>query len=138
MQPIHYSCAYGTSVEVIKILIEAFPDSINYKDDIGFTPLCYAMGNCERDESPGAIETLLTAKTSDPTFLEKHPLLIFSDRAKQFKEANVSKTGCENAIKCLQVYLRHKPEASTSFFTALQSLPQWLEDQGRCLFLTEC
>lgn len=91
------------------------------------------MSNCERDESPGAIETLLTAKTSDPAFLEKHPLLVFAERTKQFKHSNMSKSGCENAKKCLQIYLRHKPDASTGFFTALQSLPQWLEDQGMYL-----
>ncbi len=117
-------------MEVIKILIEAFPDSINYKDDVGFDPLCYAMGNCEIDESPGAIETLMTATKKHPTILDKHPLLVFSDRTKQFKEAEMSKSDFDNTKACLKTYLRHKPEASTSFFTALQSLPQWLEDQG--------
>ena len=100
-------------------------------DGVGFTPLCYAMGNCERDESPGAIKTLMMAHADNGTcILEKHPLLIFSDRAKQFKEASMSKSEFDNSKKCLQIYLRNEPEASTSFFTALQSLPQWLEDQG--------
>ena len=141
-QPIHYSCAYGTASEVIKLLIEAFPESIYCTDDNGFTPLHYAMGNCERDESPGAIAVLLSkvsqVSKDDATGTigrqeQKHPLLVFADRTKTFKDISVK--GLENAQSCLQVYLRKKPVASTNFFTALQSLPPWLEDHGMCIFV---
>lgn len=134
-QPIHYSCAYGTPAEIMKLLIEAYPESLNCSDDSGFTPLHYAMGNCERKESPKTIEILLSKVSNnnnrpniDFEQEQKHPLLVFADRTKSFRE--VSKQECENTQKCLQIYLRTKPPASTQFFTALQSLPQWLEDRG--------
>ncbi len=130
------------------------------------------MGNCERDESPGAIELLLSRMSSmdmdinmdmdtnstnsnkqqfqlqqqqeqrheqeyqggrerdrEQGIEHKHPLLVLSDRTKKFK-MDVSKRECENAQRCLRTYLRRKPPASMNFFTALQSLPQWLEDIG--------
>lgn len=129
-QPIHYSCAYGTSTEVIKALIEAHPKSIYCTDDNGFTPLHYAMGNCERKESPGAIKVILSHMTEDDDqYLNlKHPLLVLAERTRSF--TNIPKQGIENAQRCLQCYLRTKPVASTTFFTALQTLPQWLEDKG--------
>mmetsp|Transcript_19907 Transcript_19907/g.29820 ORF Transcript_19907/g.29820 Transcript_19907/m.29820 type:complete len:626 (-) Transcript_19907:125-2002(-) len=145
MLPIHYSCAYGTSNELLEILIDAYPGSLQYQDHNGFTPLHYAMGNCERDESPGTIELLLSklsnyadisiASERQPQMYmqqqqqipeQKHPLLVFADRTRKFKD--VSKRECENAKQCLETYLRKKPVASMNFFTALQSLPPWLED----------
>ena len=104
-------------------------DSIYSCDNNGFTPLHYAMGNCQNDGSPGAIETILSVMSNHSEVkFEKHPLTVFADRTRDFK--NVSKQGCLNAQKCLQIYLRHKPHSSTNFFTALQSLPQWLQDIG--------
>lgn len=60
---------------------------------------------------------------------DKHPLMVLAERTKDIK--NFSKQGCENAKLCLLTYLRMKPSISTNFFTALQSLPQWLEDKGK-------
>ena len=128
-KPIHYSCAYGTSIANLNTLIDAYPYSVYCCDKSGFTPLHYAMANCEQEESPGAVDTLLVAMGHcKTTNFKKHPLDVLAERTKKFKDVSIK--GCDNAQKCLTLYLRRKPDASTNFFTALQSLPQWLEDKG--------
>jgi Ankyrin repeats (3 copies) len=43
--PIHYACASGSSSEVIKALVEAYPESKTTVDRRGRTPLHFALGD---------------------------------------------------------------------------------------------
>jgi Ankyrin repeats (3 copies) len=51
--PIHYACASGSSSEVIKALVEAFPESKTTVDRRGRTPLHFALG--DKPASPDVV-----------------------------------------------------------------------------------
>jgi ankyrin repeat protein len=65
MLPMHYACAYGTTTSVLKVLEEAYPESINAKDDNGKTPLHMVMVNAQRTASPGVLGFLLNYEYGD-------------------------------------------------------------------------
>jgi hypothetical protein len=65
MLPMHYACAYGTTTSVLKVLEEAYPESINAKDDHGKTPLHMVMVNAQRTASPGVLGFLLNYEYDD-------------------------------------------------------------------------
>ena len=65
MLPMHYACAYGTTTNVLKVLEEAYPESINAKDDNGKTPLHMVMVNAQRTASPGVLDFLLNYEYDD-------------------------------------------------------------------------
>ena len=102
------------------------------KDVNGLTAFHYAMGNCDRAESPNAIEFLFS---KDPEIanmdceLKRHPLYMLAKRAKNLDE-NIEKEQRATATKCLNRYLDMKPKGTTNLFTSLQSLPKYLQDQA--------
>jgi Ankyrin repeats (3 copies) len=51
--PIHYACASGSSSEVIKALVEAYPESKTTVDRRGRTPLHFALG--DKPASPDVV-----------------------------------------------------------------------------------
>ena len=59
MLPIHYACAYGASEDVLHVLTDDSDDKILAKDNRGRTPLHFAMGNCDRADSPAVVKLLL-------------------------------------------------------------------------------
>lgn len=59
MLPMHYACAYGTTPSVLRVLEEAFPESLDARDDQGRTPLHFCMVNAQRGTSPGVLGYLL-------------------------------------------------------------------------------
>ena len=65
MLPMHYACAYGSSAEVLKVLYEAYPESLRTKDNKGKTPMHLTMVNAHRDSSPEVLQFLLDSAGND-------------------------------------------------------------------------
>jgi hypothetical protein len=57
------------------------------------------------------------------------PLHLLSTQANRLTVVE-QKAECNNAKKCLELYLKASPSASSDFFTALQSLPTFLREQA--------
>jgi hypothetical protein len=132
MLPLHYACAYGISKEALAVLTEASPESITARDTKGRTPLHFAMGNADRAASPAVVQHLLTINMSIVNLADKDgltPLHLLSTQANRLTVAE-QKAECNNAKKCLELYLKASPSASSDFFTALQSLPTFLREQA--------
>ena len=72
MLPIHYACAYGIPCSVIKVLVEAFPESIVAKDKYGRTPLHCCMRNVDAPESPERIKLLVERDPHTYTHTHTH------------------------------------------------------------------
>ncbi|KAL3909132.1 MAG: hypothetical protein SGILL_008210 [Bacillariaceae sp.] len=130
MLPMHYACAYGTNPAVLKVLGDAFPDSVNARDNKGRTPLLLAMVNSPRDASPGVLAFLLDHAGPDSVNMRDHdgnlPLHLLNLGLKT-PDAQKSEN-FSNISECLTLYLAAKPYASPDFLAALQELPDWLQD----------
>ena len=61
---LHYACANGTDIEVIKLLLNAYPDSKLTTDKRGRTPLHFALGNIEHPPTPALVK-LLAGETGE-------------------------------------------------------------------------
>ena len=130
MLPMHYACAYGTSPSVLKVLAEAYPESLVTKENKGRTPIHLAMVNAHREQSPGVIRFLLDGegkKTVNMRDDEQNlPLHLLSLGLKGLSYEEPEKLN--NVVECLKMYLAAEPFASPDFLTALQDLPDWLQD----------
>jgi len=132
MLPLHYACAYGISKEALAVLTAASTESITATDTKGRTPLHFAMGNADRAASPAVVQHLLKANVSIVNLADKDgltPLNLLSTQANRLEKSD-QKAECNNAKKCLELYLKASPHASSDFFTALQSLPEFLREQA--------
>ena len=138
MLPIHYACAYGTHPAVLKVLAKVYPASLHAKEHNGRTPMHLAMVNAQRDESPNVIQFLLdhpesvdTINTRDNDgYLPLH-LLALGLKGGQLTRGGNSLMGQQkrnNVSECLRMYLAAEPKADADFLTALQDLPDWLQD----------
>lgn len=130
MLPMHYACAYGVSPAVLEVLKDAYPDSLTAKENKGRTPMHLAMVNAHRDASPGVINFLLENSGSELVNLRDHdgylPLHLLALGLKGFKADEPEQRS--NVSECLKMYLAAEPTASADFLTALQDLPDWLQD----------
>eukprot|EP00545_Synedropsis_sp_CCMP1620_P004645 CAMPEP_0119005156 /NCGR_PEP_ID=MMETSP1176-20130426/1557_1 /TAXON_ID=265551 /ORGANISM="Synedropsis recta cf, Strain CCMP1620" /LENGTH=861 /DNA_ID=CAMNT_0006956929 /DNA_START=352 /DNA_END=2937 /DNA_ORIENTATION=+ len=132
MLPMHYACAYGVSPAVLAVLQEAYPDSLIAKENKGRTPVHLAMVNAHRDASPGVISFLLehSGNRAELVNLRDHdgylPLHLLALGLKGFKADEPNQRN--NVAECLKMYLGAEPRASADFLTALQDLPDWLQD----------
>lgn len=130
MLPMHYACAYGVTPQVLKVLAESYPDSLMAKENKGRTPLHLAMVNAHRDASPGVISYLMENSGPDLVNMRDHdgylPLHLLALGLKGFKADEPDQR--YNVASCLQMYLAATPTASADFLTALQDLPDWLQD----------
>eukprot|EP00956_Cyclotella_meneghiniana_P044271 scaffold310803_cov96-Cyclotella_meneghiniana.AAC.1 len=129
MLPMHYASAYGTTREVLQVLVESYPDSITKTENKGRNPLHLAMVNAHRKSSPTVVEFLLEQAAAeiinaydDDNHLPIHLLAMSS----KFPAEKVWER--KNAAGCLTLYLDAKPTASADFLTAVQTLPEWLRD----------
>lgn len=132
MYPIHYAAVYGADPAVLEVLTSVHADSFVETEAKRRTPLHLVMVNSHRNGMPGVLQFLLTNKASRATinardyhgFLPLHLLALCLKAAKtsynDVQRANVS--------KCLALYLDAKPHAHADFLTALQDLPDWLQD----------
>eukprot|EP00536_Pseudo-nitzschia_multiseries_P004495 jgi/Psemu1/253683/estExt_Genewise1Plus.C_740119 len=128
MIPMHYACAYGTATSVLQVLEEAYPQSLNAKDDNGRTPLHFVMVNAQRTASPGVLRFLLGWHDNNNEDHEGNlplHLLNIGLNGVDFKQ-NPEKL--DSAAECLKLYLAAEPYASTDFLAALQALPELLQD----------
>jgi ankyrin repeat protein len=130
MLPMHYACAYGVSPAVLEVLKDAYPDSLIAKENKGRTPMHLAMVNAHRDASPGVINFLLENSGSELVNLRDHdgylPLHLLALGLKGFRADEPEQRG--SVAECLKMYLAAEPIASADFLTALQDLPDWLQD----------
>ena len=129
MLPIHYACAYGATVEVLTVLIQAWEESMNKTDAKGRTPLHFAMGNADRENSPQAVKLLLDLVPGgiDKIDAEKNlPLHLLSTKAESVEELQFQSR--DHMKKCLDIYLKAKPKTSIELVTCIQKMPEWLRD----------
>ena len=85
MLPLHYACAYGASVEVLRVIIDAWDESLTKVDNKRRTPLHFAMGNAHRENSPEVVKLLLDLHPGGVNAMdaEKHlPLNLLSPPSK--------------------------------------------------------
>lgn len=155
MLPMHYACAYGTTQSVLRVLEEAFPESLEARDDHGRTPLHFVMVNAQRGSSPSVLGYLLGhyeaetetfdsldgndgASIAIPRFHVNASVNVRdSDGNLPLHLLNIGVMGAdldENQEKlrqlseCLKLYLDAEPHVSTDFLAALQTLPDLLRD----------
>ena len=130
MLPMHYACAYGTNPIALKVLAEAYPDSLTAKENKGRTPMHLAMVNAHRDSSPGVLTFLLESQGSKTVNMRDHdgnlPLHLLNLGLKGLNLDEPERI--QNVGECLKKYLAAEPDASPDFLAALQDLPDWLQD----------
>lgn len=129
MKPLHFACAYGAVEDVVYMLIEGNSETITAKTQNNQTPLHFLMGNCDRSSSHSILQILLKTNPKVVNSVDmsgKLPVDLLGIRAKDIDPNN--EEGRNNAKKCLSIYLNAQTEGKTEFFTALQSLPDWLSD----------
>jgi len=130
MLPMHYACAYGTSDIVLKVLADAYPDSLTAREQKGRTPMHLAMVNAHRDASPGVIKFLLEGEGAKTVNRRDHdgflPLHLLAKGLENYRaDGSVQRS---NVSACLKMYLSAGPVPDADFLTALQDLPDWLQD----------
>jgi len=128
MLPMHYACAYGVSPIVLLVLAQVYPDSLISRENKGRTPMHLAMVNAHRPASPGVIRFLLESCGPEIVNVRDHdgylPLHLLALGLRGFgSEGNKKSVG-----ECLTLYLGAEPHASADFLTALQDIPDWLQD----------
>mmetsp|Transcript_12589 Transcript_12589/g.19155 ORF Transcript_12589/g.19155 Transcript_12589/m.19155 type:complete len:867 (-) Transcript_12589:550-3150(-) len=133
MLPLHYACAYGTSVAVLEVLIDAYPESVIARERMGRTPLHLTMVNAHRAASPRVLQYLLSlseaASMINMTDREGNlPINLLANSA--VRVGPEAKEGRTNATDCLKMYLDAKPRATVDVLTALQNLPEWLREKA--------
>jgi len=129
MLPIHYACAYGATVDVLKVLICAWEESMTRTDAKGRTPLHFAMGNADRENSPHVVKLLLELSPAcmDQIDAEKNlPLHLLSTKSESVDESEFETR--DSIEKCLDIYLKAGPKTTTEFLTGIQNMPEWLRD----------
>lgn len=133
MLPMHYACAYGTHPAVLKVMVDAFPDSLTAKEKHGRTPMHLAMVNAHRDASPDTIRFLLTFPSSRATINTRDqdgylPLHLMTLGLKGYSRAESDQDKRFNVSESLRLYLDAEPMPVADFLTAIQDLPDWLQD----------
>jgi len=122
----------GASEETLHILTDGNEGSITAQDKKKRTPLHFAMGNADRPASPAVVRLLIAQNRQVVNATEESgqlPLDLLATRALNLNETT-QKEQCENAEKCLALYLEAAPRPTAGFLTALQALPEWLMDRA--------
>jgi len=121
----HYACAYGTTREVLQVLLENYPESTTKRENKGRNALHLAMVNAHRKSSPKVVGFLLEKNAAEiiNSYDNEHhlPIHLLAMASRNVQDR-------ENAINCLKLYLKAKPKATADFLTAIQTLPEWLRD----------
>jgi ankyrin repeat protein len=131
MLPIHYASAYGTHSAVLEVLVKAYPESVTAVENHGRTPMHLAMVNAHRDASPGVIQFLLDHPAGKQAINSRDkdghlPLHLMALGLKGYKPDDRDKKS--HVSDCLEMYLAAEPVATADFLTAIQDLPDWLQD----------
>lgn len=88
MLPIHYACAYGSSEEVLRLIIEGYDGGVVRLDFKGRSPLHFVMGNSDRENSVEVMKLIL----KNMELLEHREEGDYWDDNVNSNAANVSKT----------------------------------------------
>ena len=129
MLPMHYASAYGTTREVLEVLLEVYPESITKRENKGRNPLHLAMVNAHRKSSPSVVGFLLEVDAAEIINVhddDSHLPIHLLSMASKFPEEKIMER--KNASDCLKLYLDARPKATADFLTAIQTLPEWLRD----------
>lgn len=130
MLPMHYACAYGVVASVLEVLAEAYPDSLVARENNDRVPFHLALVNAHRDASPGVVEFLIRHAGAETVNMRDRngylPLHLLALGLKGFHPETHQQR--QNVADCLRMYLGAEPIAQADFLTALQDLPDWLQD----------
>jgi len=132
MLPMHYACAYGTHPVVLQVLGTVFPGSLVAKENKGRTPMHLAMVNAHRDSSPGVISFLLHEHAASKATINTRdndgylPLHLLALGLRGYRADDPAKRS--NVSESLSMYLDAEPISAADFLTAIQDLPDWLQD----------
>jgi hypothetical protein len=114
----------------MRVLTEAYDEAITTMDRLGRTPLHFALSNAGRKAAPAAVRLLLSlhkdivnASGGGPL-----PLRVLAEYAATVRKDMHRQR--ESVQKCLQHMLDFNPDPTADFFTALQSLPDWLRERA--------
>ena len=129
-QPLHYACAYGASEEALYVLTDACDDAITTTDRYGRTPLHFALSNAGRSAAPSAVRLLLQLHKEVVNAVGDGPLplRVLAEFANTVPKTEFGQK--ESVLKCLEHLLSFDPAPTAEFFSALQALPQWLQDRA--------
>lgn len=114
-------------------LTDAYPEAIRARDSRKRTPLHFALSNAGRKTVPAAVRLLLNLDRSIVNSVDKGPLPLrvlaqYAQLVKNETEDRDEKR--ESVVRCLEHLLNAEPEPTADFFTALQSLPDWLNQRA--------
>jgi hypothetical protein len=128
-QPLHYACAYGASEEALYVLTDAHHDAITTTDRRGRTPLHFVLSNAGRKAAPAAVRLLLSLNKEIVNSVGGGPLplRVLSEFAATVKRPGEER---ESVERCLEHLLNSQPDSTADFFTALQSLPPFLQERA--------
>jgi hypothetical protein len=130
LQPLHYAAAYGAPEEALYVLTSEYHEGITTMDKRGRTPLHFALSNAGRRAAPAAVRLLLSLNhdlvNSNPGG-GPLPLRVLADYASTVKYDEDSRESIES---CLKYLLAAKPNPTADFFTAMQSLPVYLQERA--------
>lgn len=126
----HYACAYGASEEALYVLTDADDTAITTMDRFGRTPLHFALSNAGRKAAPSAVRLLLSLRKDlvNSSYGGPLPLKVLAEYAASVRTADKSQR--ESVLRCLEHLLSFNPDPTADFFTALQSLPDWLQERA--------
>lgn len=129
MLPLHYACAYGAPEEALLVLTEAYDEAITTMDRLDRTPLHFALSNAGRKAAPAAVRLLLSLHKEivDATHGGPLPLKVLAEYASTVRKDQEQR---ESVLRCLEHLLSFNPAPTADFFTALQALPDWLQESA--------
>lgn len=110
------------------VLTDAHLDAITTPDRRGRTPLHFALSNAGRKAAPAAVRLLLSLNREMVNSMNGGPLpmRVLAEYATTLKNDEEQRESVES---CLKYLLGAKPDPTADFFTALQSLPQFLQER---------
>jgi hypothetical protein len=111
------------------VLTDAYLDAITTMDRRGRTPLHFALSNAGRKAAPAAVRLLLSLNRDLVNAVGQGPLplRVLAEYAATVKDDEEQRESVES---CLKYLLAAKPDPTADFFTALQSLPDFLQERA--------
>ena len=99
-------------------------------DRLGRTPLHFALSNAGRKAAPSAVRLLLSLHKEivNATGAGPLPLKVLAEYAETVRKGDPTQR--ESVLRCLEHLLSFNPDPTADFFTALQSLPDWLQERA--------
>lgn len=99
-------------------------------DKNGRTPLHYVLVNARNKSAPAAVRVLLSLNKDlvNPVGGSPNPIYVLADYAATVKQLEVEER--ETTQACLKHLLAANPDPTADFFTALQSLPRYLQERA--------